>query len=133
MALSEREQRTLEQLEQQFKEDDPQFAEATETIPRPTIPTRRIIAGVLAAVTGLAPLLVALSLPNDTATLLVGVTGFAIMVAGAYLATKSLGAARKDLQTEKTMPAPRNTAPSSTRMSKDIFKHAGWWSMLRWL
>ena len=90
MALTEREQQMLEQLEKQFKEDDPQFAHTMETEPGPVSSIRRVVGGVLMTIAGFALLLFGLALPNPVANLIIGLTGFAAMVTGLYLATQKV-------------------------------------------
>lgn len=83
MALSEHEQRLLDQLEQQLHADDPKFASSMASSPQRTISTRRIVIGALMAVAGILILL--LGVANQI--ILVGVAGFLVMGAGVYYAT----------------------------------------------
>ncbi|MCC9206436.1 DUF3040 domain-containing protein [Arthrobacter sp. zg-Y769] len=83
MALSEHEQRLLDQLEQQLHAEDPKFANSMATSAGRGISTRRIVLGALLAVVGLGVLLLGIT----EAGILVGVLGFLIMGAGVYYAT----------------------------------------------
>lgn len=83
MALSEHEQRLLEQLEQQLHADDPKFASSMETVTAKSLSTRHIVLGALTAVAGVLVLLLGVS----AQLILVGVAGFIIMGAGVYWAT----------------------------------------------
>ncbi|MHA7142382.1 MULTISPECIES: DUF3040 domain-containing protein [unclassified Arthrobacter] len=83
MALSEHEQRLLDQLEQQLHADDPKFASSMASSPQRTISTRRIVIGALMTVAGILILL--LGVANQI--ILVGVAGFLVMGAGVYYAT----------------------------------------------
>lgn len=83
MALSEHEQRLLEQLEQQLHADDPKFASSMETVTARSLSTRHIVLGSLIAVAGVLVLLLGVS----AQLILVGVAGFIIMGAGVYWAT----------------------------------------------
>lgn len=83
MALSEHEQRLLDQLEQQLHADDPKFANSMASSTQRSMSTRRIVLGSLVTVAGLAILL--LGIWNQFIP--VGVAGFLIMGAGVYYAT----------------------------------------------
>ena len=83
MALSEHEQRLLDQLEQQLHAEDPKFANSMATSAGRGISTRRIVLGALMAVAGLAVLLLGIT----EAGIAVGVIGFLVMGAGVYYAT----------------------------------------------
>lgn len=131
MALSEREQHMLEQLEKQFKEDDPQFAQAMETEPGPTSSSRHVIGGVILTVAGVALLLFGLALPDPAANLIIGLTGFATMVTGLYLATKNL-LVKQSHGLKKVMTTDDSTKTSPKQESKDSFSNAAWWALLFW-
>ncbi|MCP3426472.1 DUF3040 domain-containing protein [Rothia sp. AR01] len=88
MPLSEREQKLLEQLEQQLNHEDPKFAESMHgetrgsgTVRMPSV--RHIVLGVVVAVIGLAAVIAGVA----TKLIIIGVVGFVIMGAGVYLAT----------------------------------------------
>ncbi|WP_129657603.1 DUF3040 domain-containing protein [Rothia halotolerans] len=88
MPLSEREQKLLEQLEQQLNTEDPKFAESMEgethgpgTVRLPSV--RHIVLGVVVAVIGLAAVIAGVA----SKLIVIGVVGFVIMGAGVYLAT----------------------------------------------
>lgn len=83
MALSEHEQRLLEQLEQQLHADDPKFANSLGTAAGRSLSTRHIVLGALTAVVGILVLLIGVS----AQIIPVGVLGFIIMGAGVYWAT----------------------------------------------
>ncbi|MDO4898460.1 MAG: DUF3040 domain-containing protein [Rothia sp. (in: high G+C Gram-positive bacteria)] len=112
MALSDREQELLAQLEKQL-EDDPAF---TGAIPRvtgngtvaaqsATFSPRNLALGALAAVVGLAVIIVGVS----SKLILVGVLGFLITAAGVYGAT---------LKTKSAVAAPaRSAAKGSSKGS----------------
>ena len=84
MALSEHEKVVLEQLEQQFRMEDPQLAEAMEPA-RITSP-RHIVIGVAGIVAGLLLVLLGAVLQGLVPNILVGVLGFAVMITGGHLA-----------------------------------------------
>lgn len=83
MALSEHEQRLLDQLEQQLHADDPKFAHSMASSNNRSMSTRRIVIGSLVTIAGLAVLL--LGIWNQFIP--VGVLGFLVMGAGVYYAT----------------------------------------------
>ncbi|MDQ0925628.1 hypothetical protein QF038_004136 [Pseudarthrobacter sp. W1I19] len=130
MALSEREQQMLEQLEKQFKEDDPQFAQTMETDPGPSSSNRSVVGGVLMTVAGFVLLLFGLALQNPAANLIIGLTGFATMVTGLYLATKSLSA--KQAPGLKKTKTTGGTTATPKQASKETFSNAAWWALLFW-
>lgn len=82
MALSEHEQRLLEQLEQQLNADDPKFAQSMASSGR-NFSTRRLVLGSLIGVAGILLLLVGISFQN----IFIGVAGFLVMGTGVYFAT----------------------------------------------
>ena len=86
MALSEHEQRLLDQLEQQLHAEDPKFANSMATPAATGISTRRIVLGALVAIAGIGLLLGGVA--SDTSfSLVLGILGFLVMGAGVYYAT----------------------------------------------
>jgi hypothetical protein len=137
MALSEHEQRMLEQLEQQFKEDDPKFAEAMEAEPVLAVSASRIIIGVLAAVAGLVLLLLGASLPGVTANVLAGILGFAMMTAGVYVATTRMARTGNKNRVPASTDTPRTgddkTSGKDRRFFKVGFGDVALWSLFWWV
>ncbi len=86
MTLSEREQELFDTLERQLQDDDPQLAAALAPPPVLTLSTHWLVLGVLAALAGFLTLLIGVMLSDSTASILVGVLGFAAMGAGIRLA-----------------------------------------------
>ncbi|MCC3283694.1 DUF3040 domain-containing protein [Arthrobacter caoxuetaonis] len=86
MALSEHEQRLLDQLEQQLHAEDPKFANSMASSGGRGVSTRRIVLGALVAVAGIAVLILGISLQSPF-NILVGILGFVVMGAGMYYAT----------------------------------------------
>ncbi|MBD7993754.1 DUF3040 domain-containing protein [Arthrobacter sp. Sa2CUA1] len=86
MALSEHEQRLLDQLEQQLHAEDPKFANSMASSGGRGMSTRRIVLGALMAVAGIAVLILGISLESPF-NIIVGILGFMIMGAGMYYAT----------------------------------------------
>ena len=90
MALSEREQQLLAQLEQQLNAEDPRFVSQMDSRPvKPTFSTRALVLGAVIGVVGLGIVVGGVALDS----ILVGVLGFLIMSFGVYWAsTRSSGA-----------------------------------------
>jgi hypothetical protein len=80
--LSEHEQRLLEQMEQQLSVEDPKFASAMRGSVARAKARRRIILGALGVLVGLGLVLLGVA----QGIIYVGIAGFALMVAGAWLA-----------------------------------------------
>ena len=90
MALTEYEKKILEQMEASLREEDPALAsqmsapaaeEETEPARGPRAP-RRIALGLTGAVLGMVVLVAAVSLGYSILSILLGVAGFALTVAG---------------------------------------------------
>lgn len=112
MALSEHEQRLLDQLEQQLHADDPKFAHSMASSTSRSMSTRRIVIGSLVTIAGVAVLL--LGIWNQFIP--VGVAGFLIMGAGVYYATSKTrldGAAPNSGKGAKASSSPRGGFLSS--------------------
>ena len=109
MALSEHEQRLLDQLEQQLHAEDPKFANSMASSAGRGISTRRIVLGALVVVAGIAVLLLGIAARTGLG-LGIGVLGFLIMGAGVYYATT------KGKQAEsKTSPGRRERESTTQR------------------
>ncbi|MHA7144112.1 DUF3040 domain-containing protein [Arthrobacter sp. TmT3-37] len=103
MALSEHEQRLLDQLEQQLHADDPKFAHSMASDTRKSMSTRRLVIGSLITIAGILVLLAGIVYQN----IFIGVAGFLVMGAGVYFATT------KSKQVEAGQPIGRpSNAPS---------------------
>ncbi|WP_298252926.1 DUF3040 domain-containing protein [uncultured Arthrobacter sp.] len=103
MALSEHEQRLLDQLEQQLHADDPKFAHSMASDTRKAMSTRRLVIGSLITIAGILVLLAGITYQN----IFIGVAGFLVMGAGVYFATT------KSKQVEVTEPAGKRTKATS--------------------
>jgi hypothetical protein len=104
MALSDREQQLLEQMERALASEDPRFASALGNPMTNRIATKSIGIAVLGVVIGIGSLLAAVSLSIPA----LGVLGFLAIVAGFYFA--NLGA-KSSPTTAK--PGTASKAPSS--------------------
>ncbi|MFE4197058.1 DUF3040 domain-containing protein [Paenarthrobacter sp. NPDC056912] len=128
MALTDHEQKMLEQLEQQFKQDDPGFAKAMEPEPAPTTSVRTIVGGVLITLAGFVILFLGVGLQDPAANILVGLSGFAAMVTGLYVATKKLNLRRTPQP--KTAETKNETTRAPKAEPKDGYSSAAWWAIM---
>ena len=81
MPLSENEQRLLEQMERALYAEDPKFASAMRGANRRPGTGRRLIVGGVGIVLGLVVLVLGVN-QGDTIGVLLGVTGFVLMLGG---------------------------------------------------
>lgn len=88
MALSEREQQVLRDLESQLHQDDPDLAQTLQReerrLSRPS--PRHIGGGVALVLIGLVLLIAGVSVRHNLVSILLGVTGFLVAVGGVALA-----------------------------------------------
>ncbi|MBD8044963.1 DUF3040 domain-containing protein [Arthrobacter sp. Sa2BUA2] len=108
MALSEHEQRLLDQLEQQLHAEDPKFANSMASSGGRGMSTRRIVLGALVAVAGIAVLILGISLESPF-NIIVGILGFVVMGAGMYYATT------KGKQSREHVPAGKKEREATPR------------------
>ena len=110
MALTEYEKKILEQMEASLREEDPALAsqmsapaveEETEPARGPRAP-RRIALGLTGAVLGMVVLVAAVSLGYSILSILLGVAGFALTVAGILSALSRPGAPSSELTDESS-------------------------------
>lgn len=107
MALSDREQQLLEQMERALASEDPKFASALGSPMTNRIATKTIGIAVLGVVVGIGSLLAAVSLRIPA----LGVLGFLAIVAGFYFA--NLGA--------KSAPSKDKSRPTGKQPSSGGF------------
>lgn len=105
MALSEEEARLLAQLEQSLAAEDPDFASTLSGVKLQARSRKLVVIGGLGAVAGVAVLLTG----AITAYTWVGVLGFVLMVAGAYLFVTAWrdGMVASDEPVDRSPRAPR--------------------------
>ena len=115
MALTEYEKRILEQMEASLREEDPALAsqmsapvsdELESEVPAAPRGPRRIALGLTGAVLGMIVLVAAVSLGYSVASILLGVAGFALTVAGVLYALSRPGG--KASATEKSAADKKN-------------------------
>jgi Protein of unknown function (DUF3040) len=83
MPLSEREQKLLEQLEQQLNAEDPHFATSMSETGASRFSTSRLVAGAVTAAVGLGVMLWGIS----QQAIWLGIIGFVLMAVGVYVGT----------------------------------------------
>lgn len=110
MALTEYEKKILEQMEASLREEDPALAsqmsapaaeEEGEPARGPRAP-RRIALGLTGAVLGMVVLVAAVSLGYSILSILLGVAGFALTVAGILYALSRPGASSSESADESS-------------------------------
>ncbi|MDO4258724.1 MAG: DUF3040 domain-containing protein [Actinomycetaceae bacterium] len=98
MGLSDHEKQILAQMEAELRRESPELAHEMSKVagqkedlpaPRGRLSPRFIALGVLVAIAGMGVLLGAVSLGHGLPAILLGVVGFALMVCGILLATRS--------------------------------------------
>lgn len=115
MALTEYEKRILEQMEASLREEDPALAsqmsapvsdELESEVPAAPRGPRRIALGLTGAVLGMIVLVAAVSLGYSVLSILLGVAGFVLTVAGVLYALSRPGG--KASATEKSASDKKN-------------------------
>ena len=115
MALTEYEKKILEQMEASLREEDPALAsqmsapvsdERESEVPAAPRGPRRIALGLTGAVLGMIVLVAAVSLGYSVLSILLGVAGFALTVAGVLYALSLPGG--KASATEKSAADKKN-------------------------
>lgn len=100
MALTEYEKKVLEQMEESLREEDPALAtqmsapvseETDSEVPAGPCGPRRIALGLTGAVLGMVVLVVAVSLGYSVVSILLGIAGFSLTVAGVLYALSRPG------------------------------------------
>ena len=109
MALSEREQQVLRDLESQLHQDDPDLAQTLQREERRLSrhSPRHIGGGVALVLIGLALLIAGVSVRHNLVSILLGVAGFLVAVGGVALALTRVESASGSRQF-----APRGGKPS---------------------
>ncbi len=111
MPLSEHEQRLLEQMERALYQEDPKFASSLRDGGPRRGNRRHIVLGVLLVLAGLGALIGGVAITAGAGTTL-GILGFVLMLAGAYLVVRALRTPAADpAAAGATEAAPRSPAP----------------------
>ena len=134
--LSEHEKSLLEQLEKQFKEDDPTFAKAMEQVPAPQRSALHIVTGAATVVAGFLLLLLGATLQGTVPNILVGVLGFAVMIVGTLLAMRHTSATKNKAPaptSKKAEAAGTQRAPKERRPFRDAVGDWALWSLFWWV
>jgi len=134
--LSEHEKSLLDQLERQFKEDDPIFAKAMEPEAAHKRSALRLVIGLAAIAAGILLAVLGAALQGDIPAVLVGVLGFATMIAGGYFATAPTSGTRNDASTPAADNA-ESAGPQKAGKERRFFKDGGGdmalWSLFWWV
>ncbi len=116
MPLSDHEQRLLEQMERALYQEDPKFASSLRSGRSGGIDRTRVAVGVLGVVLGLLTVVVgvAVSVP------IVGVIGFALMIAGAFWGWTGMRATGSEGNSGAEGPAapPAGPAPKHSNVGQ---------------
>ncbi|MDO4244261.1 MAG: DUF3040 domain-containing protein [Actinomyces sp.] len=115
MALTEREQQVLRDLEQQLHSEDPSLAQTmdrVETVGRPS--PRHIGAGVALVLIGLTVVVVGVAVGHGPVSIGLGLAGFALAVWGVTLMLTRVGAPQGCRQQK----APRTTSSFMDRQAQ---------------
>ncbi|MDQ0823747.1 hypothetical protein QFZ69_004693 [Arthrobacter sp. V1I7] len=103
--LSQHEKSLLEQLEKQFKEDDPIFANAMEPEPARKRSALRLAIGPTSIAAGILLVVLGATLQGAVPAVLVGVLGFATMIAGGHFAVQHTSGGRNKVGAPVIVPA----------------------------
>ena len=136
MALTEHEKNSLEQLEKQFRDEDPDFATAMESGPARGRSALHIVIGAAAVVAGLLLVVLGAALPGLVSIVAVGVLGFATMIAGAYFAVKGTTGTKRDRPAPAAQilgPAGSKEAKKDRRSFRDGFGDMALWGLFWWV
>ncbi|MHA7288702.1 DUF3040 domain-containing protein [Arthrobacter sp. MDT3-24] len=136
MALTEHERNSLEQLEKQFRDEDPQFATAMEPERARSRSALHVVIGAATAVAGFLLVLLGAALPGLVPNIVVGVLGFATMIAGGHSAVKGTPGTRG----EGPAPAAQHAGPVGSKEEKkerrsfrDGVGDMALWSLFWWV
>lgn len=113
MALSEHEQRLLEQMERALYAEDPKFATSLRSTSMARGSRGKAALGVLVVFVGIAVLLTGMAMQSTPA----GIGGFAVMLIGAFVTYRAFKAPAA--VTDATTPtAPKATASKTSFMDR---------------
>lgn len=136
MALSAYERNLLEQLEKQFSVEDPEFAAAMEPEPARSRNALRILAGAATVLSGFLLILLGATLQGPVPNVLLGVLGFATMIAGGFLAARgssgTTGKGHFPAAHSKERAGPTKKA-EKRRSFRDGFGDLAVWSLFWWV
>lgn len=115
MALSEHEQRILDQIEQSLYAEDPKFKAAVKKSSRRGASSRHLQGAIALVIVGLAVLVGGVWLQN----VFVGVFGFLVMFAGGALGVRAVQSGAK-LRGGNAPAVDKNAAPEKSTMKDRI-------------
>ena len=116
MALSEHEQRLLEQMEKALYAEDPKFATSLRSPALGRASRGRAALGVFGVILGMGVLIAGVAVPLPA----LGVLGFAVMLVSAVIAYAAFRApaASAEGEAEQPRPAPRQARSRSAFMDR---------------
>ena len=133
MALSEREQQVLRDLESQLHEDDPELAQTFQRqerrLSRPS--PRHIGGGVALVLIGLALLIAGVSVPHSVLSILLGVAGFLVAVGGVALALTRVESTTSPRQSEAGRDRPAKGGSGAKKRSSFMDRQSERWDRRR--
>ena len=113
MALSEHEQRLLEQMERALYAEDPKFATSLRSNSMARGSRGKAALGVLVVFAGIAVLITGMAMQSTP----VGIAGFAVMLVGAFLTYAAFKTPAVAVN-ETTIAAPKATASKTSFMDR---------------
>lgn len=113
MALSDHEQRLLEQMERALYAEDPKFATSLRSTSMARGSRGKAALGVLVVFTGIAVLVTGMAMQSTP----VGIAGFAVMLVGAFLTYAAFKAPAVAVDQTETA-APKATASKTSFMDR---------------
>ncbi len=137
MALSEYEKRVLAEMEQHLRQQDPELADTmASSLPEPVVEEkpaaskplspRKIALGSILAAVGLTVLLVGVGMSSTILTIVLGATGFAMMVGGVLYALSPSSADEGKKGTAGTTQSPAPKPSQSSRREREAKRRERW-------
>lgn len=135
MALSDYEKQVLAEMEQHLRQQDPDLADTMASSlpdlpeaepmgpPRRPLSPRRIALGSILAAVGLAVVLIGVTIAVPLWTILLGATGFALMVGGVLLA---LSADKEEPDFSGKPPVTPSPSTKSSREERQARRRERW-------
>lgn len=134
MPLSEYERNYLEQLEKQFKDEDPKFAQTLERAPARPRTALPMVFGAAAVVAGFMLVMLGAALQGLVPNILVGILGFAVMITGGFFAmAPSSGSKSRTLVPASEKAASAESTKADQRRFRDRFGDVAMWSLFWWV
>lgn len=112
MALSEQEQRLLDEMERHLYQNE---ADVMSTTPRSSasISTRSVVLAILAVAVGLGVVIAGLAVQHPVISPIIGVSGFVVMLLGVLLAFRGRRGAASNDANLGAGPSPKRESPGA--------------------